>query len=365
MTQPKYHNIIILMITIASSTRNAEAEFLRFIFAIMVFLSHMNVLPNGALAVDFFFLLTGFLTVLSLHKSIQKGITPKSTFDFILHKIKSFYPELLIATVISIIVYFVAKPISFSLLCDAAKTAINGIIPVLKMTGCGISVTDFNGATWYLSSMIIALLIVYPFFVRVSSHSLLFIIGILLCGFLCVYHGRLNGVYTFIGITYEGNIRAVGELLIGGAACRAVLMFSNFKLTLLASIIATAIKYIAFVVIIALSIVQSTRYHGVALCAALALIILVFSESTVDKGIYKNKICLFLGSISLPFYLSHRAITACSGSLMPWKNCSLWQESLICFIYSIIASLIVIVASSYIRKNYSRIIKKIIHKAAD
>lgn len=346
---------------ISQSNRNHEAEFLRFIFAIMVFLSHMNVLPNGALAVDFFFLLTGYLTVASIQKSVHKGVTVRSTFDFIIHKIKSFYPELLTATLISILVYFVSIEITSHLLLSAAKTTINGIVPILKMTGVGVSCSDFNGATWYISSMLIGLIVIYPLFVRRGPHPLLFIIGVFICGFLCVYHGRLNEVYTFIGFTYEGNIRAIGELLLGGTSYRAVQIFSKIKLTFFASLLVTLTKYAAIIGIITVSLMSTSHFHGVALCAALLLLIIIFSEKCVDRKLYCNKVSLFLGTLSLPLYLSHRAITACSERLMPWDNCSLLERTLISFIYSIIAALIVLMAGSYIRKKSDKIKQALIY----
>ena len=336
--------------------RNAEAELLRFIFAVMVFLSHMNVLPNGALAVDFFFLLTGYLMVASIQKARLRNTHPKSTVAFIFHKIKSFYPELLVATVISIVVYFIACPITFDLIFQAIKTAINGIVPILKMTGIGISVSDFNGATWYLSSMLLGLILVYPLFVKSISHSLLFIFGIALCGFLCVYHGQLNGVYTFIGITYEGNIRAVGELLLGGASYHAIRAFSETKITVLASVLVALIKYAALGLIIVVACMDDTRYHSIALCSALVLLILVFSRKGIDKNIYANKLFIFLGSFSLPLYISHRAITACQHRLIPFENSTPWLNTIICFVYSAFAALIVLVLAKLIRKK-SHLIK--------
>lgn len=341
--------------------RNAEVELWRFVFACMVFLSHMGVYLNGALAVDFFFLLTGYLAMASIQRAEQRNMSPRGTFDFIIHKIKSFYPELLVATILSIVVYLCAKPIDGALLSQAFKTLINGIIPILKMTGMGISVTDFNGATWFLSSMLIGLLVVYPIIVRVKTKSLLFIAGVLICGFLCQYNGALYYVYRFIGFTYEGNIRAVGELLIGASLYSFVQGFSKVSLTPLVSTIAMLLKFCCLASFLFCMTLDNTQYHGVALCCAIASVVLMFSGQCIDKNIYQNKLFIFLGAFSLPLYISHRALTVCASSLMPVDGLSQSEQVTICFIYSCLAALLVMALGRIIRK-YSAPIAKCIFK---
>lgn len=336
--------------------KNPEIEFWRFFFAVVVFLSHISVLPYGALAVDFFFLLTGYLTMASIQNAASKNIS-KSAFAFIIHKIKSFYPELLAATFVSIAIALYSQCIDLMVLAQAFKTLVNGMIPFLKMSGIGISVTDYNGATWYLSSMIIGLLVVYPLLVRYRGHALLLVAGVLICGFLCVYHGALNGVYDFIYITYEGNIRAIGELLVGSSIYPLVQYLKNHRLTLFCSALLSLLKICCIGVIVFISTRHNSSYHGIALCAAILALILIFSEHGIDKNLFNNKLCLFLGALSLPLYLAHRTITIFANSLLPESVISLWQKTCICFTYSLLAALLVMWLGRLIRKNSANILR--------
>ena len=344
-----------------TTSKNQEIELWRFFFAVMVFLSHMSVLPNGALAVDFFFLLTGYLTMNSIFTKRQRGSKDASSSSFIIHKIKSFYPELLVATVISIIVYFIANPINPHLLYRAIQTLINGIIP-LKMTGIGISVSDFNGATWYISSMLLGLIIVYPLLLRYGTHPLLFITGVILCGFLCQYHGALYGVYKWYGITFEGNIRAVGELLLGATAFPVVERLRKLTLTKLGQYFISLIKYTGIGIIIIISAVNNKSLHGVALCCALLALILSFSNLGIDKILFRNKLCANLGALSLPLYLGHRAITVCCNSIVPFSDCPLRIKTLICFGYSLLSAFIIIGGAYLIRRITPNLVQLVIVK---
>lgn len=171
--------------------RNHEIEFWRFFFAVVVFLCHMNVLPYGALGVDFFFLLTGILMMGSIQKAIKETKAPRSTFDFVLHKVKAFYPELLLATVftisVALIVCFISNTIDTTFLIKAVKTFFNGVVPI-KMSGIMGSPGDYNGATWYLSSMIIgiSLLALILIFSRHGIDARLF------HNKLCIFLGALS-----------------------------------------------------------------------------------------------------------------------------------------------------------------------------
>ena len=347
--------------------RNHEIEFWRFFFAVVVFLFHMNVLPYGALGVDFFFLLTGILMMASIQKAIKETKAPRSTLDFVLHKVKAFYPELLLATVftisVALIVCFISNTIDTTFLIKAVKTFFNGVAPI-KMTGIMGSPGDYNGATWYLSSMIIGIIITYPLLVRFGNHPLLFITGVFTCGYLCTVHGQLGYVYTHLGITYEGNLRAIGELLLGATCYQAINAFQKLNLTYLGSLLTTIVKYGCILAIIAISMQNHTKWHGVALLLALLALILIFSRHGIDTRLFQNKLCLFLGALSLPLYITHRITTTSLYDLISIRySPPLWASTCICFGLSLSASLLIMLFAASLRKNSSKIANLFIKKS--
>lgn len=341
-----------------SVMRNPEIELWRFFFAVMIFLYHMKVLPNGALAVDFFFLLTGYLTMNSISNNKKRsGHKIQGTCSFILRKVSTFYPELLVATISVIAIRLCVQPIDLLQITGAIKTLANSILP-LKMTGISISYWDFNAATWFISSMLIGLIIVYPLLVRFGTHPLLFITGVIICGFLCQYHGKLNDICVWYGITFEGNLRAIGELLIGATSYHAVQSFSQINLKPIATFLVTSIKYCCIILIVVISVLPYTELHGAALCIGLLAISISFSGQVSDRRVYSNKLCIFLGALSLPFYLSHMGITTCSHYLVPSFLLSIgWAKVLICFVYSIVLALIVMGTSKIIRIHSNKFIE--------
>lgn len=56
--------------------------------------------PGGYLAVEFFFIITGYFMAASIVRNNEKG-NDLSTIGFVLHKMKSMYPHIIIAFLIS------------------------------------------------------------------------------------------------------------------------------------------------------------------------------------------------------------------------------------------------------------------------
>ena len=80
------------------SARNGEIDVLRFVFSIIIVLHHFDqtfpigMMKDGYIAVEFFFMVTGFLMVHSLHKlePQPKGASEiaDATWRFVFRKIK-------------------------------------------------------------------------------------------------------------------------------------------------------------------------------------------------------------------------------------------------------------------------------------
>ena len=105
--------------------RNGKIEFLRFLFAVIIVLHHSRYLVSdekciflgGSLAVEFFFIVSGYLMMATIEK---KRLTNSSvlmlgneTLQFILKKVKSVYPDVLIAWIIACVFISYVKDNSF------------------------------------------------------------------------------------------------------------------------------------------------------------------------------------------------------------------------------------------------------------
>ena len=103
--------------------RNNEINILKFIFAIVILLFHSkNIVPkemqdhetllfyNGSIAVEFFFLVSGYLMAASISCYKEEEIlVGRDSRNFMLHKIKGLCPEIFIAWSIGYVVQHIAK----------------------------------------------------------------------------------------------------------------------------------------------------------------------------------------------------------------------------------------------------------------
>lgn len=154
------------------SNRNNLVEFQRFLYSILVvgyhvqsaFLSNndSSFFQNGANAVEFFFLVSGYFMARSIEKinaNVNSNIF-KETFNFIKNKIKTILPVHIISNVILIISVLIIRMPSWQ------KTLINGI-PSLFLIQMVVVWDDsytlaLNIPEWYISTMLVCMVIMVP-----------------------------------------------------------------------------------------------------------------------------------------------------------------------------------------------------------
>lgn len=337
-------------ILFGTEKRNGEIEFFRFLFAVVVLLEHMGILPHGGVAVEFFFALTGYLTMASLNKAKVSGAPCLSTFAFVFRKIKSFYPELLISMILVIGVHFLTGEHDYRYYLRPAETIINNVL-LLKMSGLCQSPSDLNGPTWFLSSMLLAIFVVYPLLRKFGANGFLFAIALSICGFLCTYHGSLTGVYDWIGFTYEGNIRAVGDILLGAFAFPVVQTIKSVEILLPGRLLACAVRYVMLGIMFYVAMDTGTDFQWLSLLAAWGMVVIAFSGIGIDAYAFNNKLCLFLGKLSLPLYLSHRGFTRCLSEPYTCIACSLAAALLVMLLASFLRRISPFVCSCFVRRT--------------
>lgn len=309
----------------------------------------MELLPHGGIAVDFFFVLTGFLTMASLNKAKSSGVPCLSTFSYVFRKIKSFYPELLISIVLTVVVHFLTGEQDSRYWLRPAETIVNNVL-LLKMSGLCHSNSDLNGPTWFLSSMILALLIVYPLLRKFGANGCLFALAVGICGFLCAYHGSLTGVYDWICFTYEGNIRAVGDILLGAFAFSAVQTVNKVEIRLPGRVLSCVARYVMLGVMFYVARDNETSFQWLGLLAAWGIVVIAFSRAGIDSFVFNNRLCLFLGKLSLPLYLSHRCFTRCVAEPCACIVCSLMAALLVMLLASILRRLSPFVCNCFVKR---------------
>lgn len=309
--------------SLSNKGRIAEIECLRFIAALAVFLHHMGYCSAGYRAVPFFFLLSGFFMARALSKQFQRGELPKQTLlEFLLKKVRAFYPELLISVAIGIGVLFLRTAVNHEIDLFPMKmlaAAINDIF-LLRMTGIVDPDTGVCPPDWYLSSMIIGMIILIPVFKSRWSKILIPTVGassLLFYGYLSMdtNPSRLLQWHFFIP---DGTFLAIGMLSMG-----CIIYWIQNKLQqkirtprTLGIVVAFKWIYLALALVTIfykpfLNDTLSWILWGIYLLIAFSTL----SGKETGNAATVKRAMLFLGKVSLPLYLAHWHAVFLSGKI--------------------------------------------------
>lgn len=198
--------------------RNGFIDIIKFFFAIIIAEFHVNSghFPGGRIGVEVFFMLNGYLMMRSLAKDPSDDNIASSTAKFIWRKYKSLFYFLLPAAIVSYIVICSCKDWPAELSLTRLPLLIFEIIPLYCTGMLGEYVV---GISWYLSSMFLALTILYVLckkFKRTFSLIVCPLIGVLGYGTLSQFFGNLAVNKQYLPETF------IRTGLLRGIACCAI-----------------------------------------------------------------------------------------------------------------------------------------------
>ncbi len=133
--------------------KNQAIQGLRVVFLIGIFLKHLHdsigfpyIIDFGARGVEFFFVLSGFLTGIKIN---YKELSLQSCFSFLFHKLRKFYPLHVLMFLISIpLVILYTDKDYFNLLITAFLNVL------LLQSWFDFSQWSYNGVSWFLSALL-------------------------------------------------------------------------------------------------------------------------------------------------------------------------------------------------------------------
>lgn len=351
--------------------KNGEIELLRFLFSVVIMLFHSTyIIDNapflrGSFAVEFFFIVSGFLMLKHIEKIEQKGdkivSLGKETASFVLGKASAVLPEVVSGAVIA---FAFILSTSNQRIKDILANSVNWFfddVLLLRATGLGSSV---NGQLWYISSMLVAMAFLYPLLRKNKEIMVNLIIplgSLVLIGYLYRKYGTLFKPAEMGIFTMRGNVRAVAELGLGMLGYKASEYIRKINFSIFGRICISAIKWGLY------GLVFWVMYRNIKLTDSVipliitAAVALSFSGASIEGGILNNKVSYFLGKLSLPLYVSHYCFVG------PEKFCSLKnvlpeglssEKTLAIYVACAFANAFLIMALSAIyRKNREKIIK--------
>ncbi len=200
--------------------RNGYIDVVKFFFAILIAEFHLNsgMFLGGRLAVEGFFMITGYLMV----RTIENDRYPNdalgvSTVRYISHKYFSLFPILLPSVICASIVYALQWKYTLAEYVDRLPLLLFDIFP---LRNAGFAGNYVVGISWYLSSMFIALSVLYPLCRKFRDTFILIVcplLAFLNYGILSHFYGSLAVGSSFLNdsILNTGIMRAVAGCSLG------------------------------------------------------------------------------------------------------------------------------------------------------
>ena len=203
-------------------SRNSSIDLLKFYFAVIIVLFHfgqdwnIKLFPLGYLSVEFFFMISGYFMMNSVHKAKNENIGA-DTLKFIVHKFSSFSLPLFFSALIAFISMSLINSYTLYEFITRPIYLLGEFLP-LQITG--LRTVPITRVSWYLSSMMISLFILYPLARKASTVFTRVICPVsvfLIYGALCYKYGRIDVITElFYGTPiHAGLLRGIAGICMG------------------------------------------------------------------------------------------------------------------------------------------------------
>lgn len=332
-------------------------DFLKIVFAILIVLFHSRMLTsyqenwiviNGRIGVEFFFIVSGCLMCASASKSTESNIGV-DTFIFMQKKFCRLMPNVIVAYLIMFTLYHYNAGIT-----DVSKLILNfakSIPEFLLIKNSGIRFPSYNGPTWYLSAMLLNMLVIYPLIRKLkdSFYILALILMLFILGNFFQTYGTLSDLESWNGFILKGTIRGTAGLLAGCICYKISNFLCSVEYTRLGKASFMCLEWGCYLLSITLScIYPPSRLDYFIFLLFMVGVTITYSNISYDSVVFRSWIFHWLGIFSFSLYLGHSAWREFTYNIYP-KGFS-FKELLVCYLVAATWSgLMVHYISEYIR----------------
>ena len=305
-----------------SNGKNGFIELCRFVFCWGVVSHHAKFLSEspgyipifgGYISVEFFFILTGYLMYASYHKAQSAGKEQDSAIHQIYVKLKRIYPYFLVTFCAVFILVHIRRVLPPPPREEAAFWDLLLAVPqffFLQCAGLAGNGYIYDGTTWFLSALLVGMLIVYPLMCwgkKYYATAVAPILCLLSYARVITISGNLGPVIEWAGFFWAGCLRAIAGLCLGSFCCYIVQSVPGHSLTKLGDIILSFFQLgiVAFSLFLMSHTEKNTDIVQVVLFSL--LIIISFAEETTMNRICNTKICFVLGTFSMIVFITQPA----------------------------------------------------------
>ena len=277
--------------------KNYSVEALRFIFMLVIAVWHfsrINPFTHGYIAVDFYFLLSGYLLYGSYVRHKYDAL------KYTVEKLKRFYPEYFLVFVIA----FLMKLNLLLRDSDAVTLFLNAIPEGLMINSVGVFGGGVNPASWYVSVLMVGGGILYAVLHWNKKVALSIVFPLLVLfsyTYLMGFGGSLEQ-FANDGFISQSLLRGMAGMALGAVLAAFKERYSD---SLEKKRVILDVVCLLAVVVVCIVLFSSMHYDRFALLAFSVLIISCFVPSTLINRIFKSSIWVKLGGITFEMLLVH------------------------------------------------------------
>lgn len=316
----------------SKNARNGKVELFRFIFCVIIILFHcmktfgsvelstplgdVRLFVRGYFGVEFFFLVTGYLTAASIVKR-RSELTPeqlrafdlgKEAWRFFLKKYMAIFPYHAFAFGVLIFVRIFTREIWRGGCLKTAGFLFESIPEFFLLQRFGFSYTNIDVVEWYISAMLIALLFLYPIAFRFYSmyvHVVGPLSALWILGVIYYIHGTFSGQDVWTGFGYVCVFRAISEITLGMCMYETARSLGKMHFSPKRRMLLTGAEAFGFVLACGYALTGfDNRFEPHMLLFLSVSVALAFSGQTFGNESFQKGWIFFLGRCSLPLYLT-------------------------------------------------------------
>lgn len=338
--------------------RNGSVEIVRFLLAICIVLYHgmhhaFLAVPGGYLSVEAFFIISGYYLASHCRKTKNENVKIfHDMWKYVYRRVVSVYPQMFIGTMIGIFFLYYVNNWPLTDLLKWLRYAINDFFFIQNL---GFPVASVTGVIWYLSSYLIAIIILYPIFAKYGRMFCLYmapICTLFISGILIYNFGTFDVPANWIfGVLNTGNLRAISMICLGGFLYELVpivqsrILGDTFKITILELIL-----YFGFFLHMRYYSDGSGQFDEQAVLLFASGFIITESGRTYMAYFNNSKIALLLGKFSSALFWGHFIWVQNANALAHKFNFEERYASIIGLSGAIISSLLILILEKPIRK---------------
>lgn len=301
-----------------NTKRSSFLELLRFIFCLVIFLHHSGFFASdtaypfktaGFYGVEFFFILTGALSMRHVNYGAPSIGCMKYSVDYTFSKLKRVFPYALIGVVLAYAWFFVSAGSKMGPK-DMLIGRFTFIYEILFLPMAGVMDVGLhsymNSPLWYLSVLLFVLPVVVYLAVRfrdVFNNYLCWVLPLFIYAYLIEKFGTIGSWGAYTGVFYTGILRGLAGLVLG---CAIYILSTRISIERnFLRVLATIFEVCTYIfALMAFNSNLDGYAYEFAILVMGAGMAFSLSNATYTANI-DSRLLIGLGSLSLPIYCLH------------------------------------------------------------